>query len=1079
MTKNQILEHLKSKLEYMFGRNNPIPQEILDYINGTGDYNKIQTAQSYKVYNYYNYRLDKVFLDELDNENSEIAAKCLCVFIALSKDHIYLSIKDFEILKRLGFSFDDIIEMNKNQFGDFCSPEFVEKIVSLYSDEIEKNFTPEYFNSKQSKSKGYAKTLLTFIALYLIEKGVKTKQAFIDILFEIRNSTYTDFYIASRLYKIDPRFGERIVKLSQFPSNASEFIRRNLLGDEQLKQVMTDLNILDIYYANGLDMTTEKSIQKEAILKLSEDKEMLGKIMKHKDIPDNIAIPLSIMLSKGEGKDILPELEKHYSKMFAGGSNFFEIKDYEGDSAGSHFVNMVKLDPQKAVENTSMKWAGNGGDFCLYQALKNLSLLVDFSPLAESIFTALIKVCLKNASFDDWKLSLNITRLTEYCHSFVWRRFEVLGIPIYDSMKKLEGYFGKDPVMYTVLDYFNVSNLKFNSAHEDCIKYVAENMQYAEEFYDKIKANSPMTTALAELLFKYNNCQNIDMAISLINYKVKSVSKCIVEIISLNEEKYRPALEQAMKKFSKAGKSTAQNIIKKWDNVRKYGEDFDFKTNELVEEFVEDNYDSELEKKIKFIPESYFKDVRYADLSGTVSDKVIKYIFMEYLSLEEPYIISVCSKIVSKLYAPDFEICIENIYQDWLHNGADTKTKAITLPYCIFASDTQIMAMKKQLEKWAECNRGALGAYVVKNIAINGGSTALMLVNDIASKFKNKQIKNAAKEAFSFAAKTLGVAEEVLADKIVPDLGLDKNGEIIFDYGNRTFTVSLMPDFTFSIYDNAKEKIIKSMPKPGVNDDQAKAEMSKKSFTELKKKLKAVFNSQKSRLETVMRNGRTWNIDAWTKLFVENPVMHKFANTLIWGVYDDESNLISTFRYSDDGTFCDENDDEFELPENANISIIHPIEVSKEVLKAWNEQLADYEIVQPFPQLAYKIYTVNKDELNDKFIFKNYIGKEIYVSKITSAAKKYDLVRASVEDAGGYNGYHLRDEVLGLGMQIGAELFMGVNYDEQVELTNIYFYKLTGDHQPDSYKDYPALDPETLSKRFVSSCMEILQNILD
>lgn len=44
-----------------------------------------------------------------------------------------------------------------------------------------------------------------------------------------------------------------------------------------------------------------------------------------------------------------------------------------------------------------------------------------------------------------------------------------------------------------------------------------------------------------------------------------------------------------------------------------------------------------------------------------------------------------------------------------------------------------------------------------------------------------------------------------------------------------------MPDFTLSIFDESKNKVIKSLPKPNEKDDIEKAESAKKEFTYIKK----------------------------------------------------------------------------------------------------------------------------------------------------------------------------------------------------------------------------------------------------
>ena len=49
----------------------------------------------------------------------------------------------------------------------------------------------------------------------------------------------------------------------------------------------------------------------------------------------------------------------------------------------------------------------------------------------------------------------------------------------------------------------------------------------------------------------------------------------------------------------------------------------------------------------------------------------------------------------------------------------------------------------------------------------------------------------------------------------------------------------------------------------------------------------------------------------------------------------------------EDGSFNTADEEEYELPKEAVIGLVHPVELSADLLSAWKEQLEDYEIVQP------------------------------------------------------------------------------------------------------------------------------------
>lgn len=1052
MNKLQIIEYWKSRTGSFSGM-----QEALDYIYGDDSkFEKIKTINS----RYWVFEYDKKLLNEMDGENVETAKRCLRATAALCYNRLFYNSDDIAVLSRIGFTLDEILKSPLETINLFSKQtsclENARALIKYFPGQAENLITPEYIAGISVKKDSMAHDVAVFIAAELLKSGMS----------ELSDTVYDYAYkanggmsisILANIYRLEDRFQELLIKNLKGYVSATKDFSDALDDPENTEQYMRDMGLEDIYIFTVLiggfgkeekEKMTKIAVNDDRILSMAV-KRACASSMHSPDVQVPVGFLLKEALDAGKGKEYIPLFEKTYQSILSNFSiNFVNV-------SAEHFINHVKIDPEKAAAELKFK-----DRYINFFNTRVICALIPYSKLAHDIIFALLKAAELHTDTN----SINAASSVIFCCCHEC-----------GPAKEILERFIDDGISINII--FMGISYNLDKIYTDFIK---AHIQEAVDFYPEIKNNALAAGNWAQLLYNYADCTDIGLLIELLKNKSKVVSRFAGEIIGKNETLMRPLLEEAMPSFKGETLKKAEAVIKKWDNNRKYGENFTFSTNALAEEFISDNYDKKLEKKISFIPDEYFTGVRWCDLSGEVPADVIKYIFCEYMNLDKPYKIFVCSKLAERFHKPDFYECIENIYQFWLENGADNKTKMILVPYCVFASDSQILAMKKQLRTWAEAMRGALAAFAVKAIAINGSKAALMTVNDISVKFPNNMVKKEAKEAFSYAADVLDIPEDVLADKIVPDLGLDKNGEAVLDYGSRTFIVSLMPDFSFAIYDNAKGKNIKSLPKPSASDDSVKAETAKKYFSDMKKQLKAVTSSQKIRLQDVFRNGRTWNVQAWKELFVDNPIMQRFAKTLVWGIYDN-GKLLRSFRYTDDGTFCDENDDETKLPDMAEISIIHPCEAEDEVLEAWTQQLVDYEIIQPFAQLTASVEKITKDDLDEKNHIKKYNGRTFTVGSMTGAAKKYNLVRASVEDAGGYNGYHIQDKAAGLGMQIGSDyLFMGQGYDESVSLGEVYFYRLPEkDSAPYSYNEFPALAPDEISPRFVSCCINILESILD
>lgn len=604
----------------------------------------------------------------------------------------------------------------------------------------------------------------------------------------------------------------------------------------------------------------------------------------------------------------------------------------------------------------------------------------------------------------------------------------------------------------------------------------AGHKEAAVEILEDKNASPAGRTALLALLYGRGILAEYGLLADLLRDKSKQIRGKCEELLYANEGKARPLLEEGAPKLKGEAARAARRLFKRWDNERKFGKDFNFTSNALTVEFCTENYDADAEKSVDWLPTELFEGVRYADLTEKAPAVVARYVVMEYVSLIEPYRIQACDRVVERLHLPDWQDLLENVYQAWLDQGAEAKKKAVLLPYCIYGADSQLIRLRRQMEAWAKNARGALAAYAVGAIALNGNSVALLIVDAIAAKFPNKQVKSAARTAFSHAAVVLGVPEDALADRIVPDLGFSVRGEKTIEYGARKFTIALLPDFTLSIYDEEKGKHVKSLPKPGAKDDPVLAEKGRKEYSELKKQMKAVVQTQAARLEKALMNGRRWTAERWRMLFVNNAIMHCFATGLIWGVYEGRK-LQTTFRYLEDGTFNTVEEEEYVLPEQAQISLVHPIEMDGRLRDCWKRQLEEYEVVQPVRQLAQPVVLLADRDLEGKNIVR-YQKQTVTAGKLTALAKKYDLQRGEVLDGGCYTCFYLADAYLNIGAQINFEyLYMGIDFEESVTLETIRFYRLS-EHADDDLPDNSLLDPKSILPRFVSSVLAIMDGLV-
>ncbi len=476
-------------------------------------------------------------------------------------------------------------------------------------------------------------------------------------------------------------------------------------------------------------------------------------------------------------------------------------------------------------------------------------------------------------------------------------------------------------------------------------------------------------------------------------------------------------------------------------------------------------------KKLEWLFADPFRPV--CKLDGSEAETAyLQAILLCYANMTTPAVSPIAKQLAEQLQPEDMAQFALAVLGKWLDQGAPAKTKWVLYMAVIHGGYDVQETLLHQIKEWSENSRGSIACDAVKALTFKGTSDALMAVDNLSRKAKSRQVKAAAKAALDEAADALQMTSEELADHIVPNLRFDAKSCRVFDYGTRQFKVYLTPTQELEIYEGDKK--LKNLPKPGAKDDNELATAAEKAFKEMKKQLKATVTAQKARLEYVLMCARTWDAAGWTQLFVKNPVMHSFAIGLIWGTYDAEGKLLASFRYMEDGSFNTADEDEYELPEQAKIGLVHPLELDAETLESWTTQLTDYEITQPFAQLTRACYPVQPDEIGKTELLR-WKGQTVNNMSLIGKMQKLGWEKGMAQDAGWFYEFCRKDVMRrekradGTAENIGyaCELkhsgtSIAIYESEELTLEQVQFYAL-GQTEP--------LPLETVNKRYFSEIL--------
>ena len=151
---------------------------------------------------------------------------------------------------------------------------------------------------------------------------------------------------------------------------------------------------------------------------------------------------------------------------------------------------------------------------------------------------------------------------------------------------------------------------------------------------------------------------------------------------------------------------------------------------------------------------------------------------------------------------------------------------------------------------------------------------------------------------------------------------------------------------------------------------------------------------------------------------------------------------MQSFRYMEDGTFNTEEEEEFVLPEDGKIGLVHPIELSEESRNTWKEQLEDYEIVQPIEQLERSVFYPDEEEIKMRSL-ERFGGLVVNDLSLGGKLMAMGWYRGSILDAGGFYTFYREDAKIGYGVELHfSGSCVGVGGMDDVTIYDARFYKM-------------------------------------
>lgn len=238
--------------------------------------------------------------------------------------------------------------------------------------------------------------------------------------------------------------------------------------------------------------------------------------------------------------------------------------------------------------------------------------------------------------------------------------------------------------------------------------------------------------------------------------------------------------------------------------------------------------------------------------------------------------------------------------------------------------------------------------------------TAWMMISQLEHKLK-RSLKEHAGRLIMQIKSTYKINSDTFNDFIIPTFDLDAKGSRSFDYGPRSFALTIKNATTFGLIDS-EGTTFKKLPPRRDSDDAACVARAKQEYKIVVKQLKQTFEAQRARLEVAMLTRRAWSARRWRQMLYEHPVMRHLCCGLVWASFEPEQeDAARLFLPTLDGELIDPDYTSLTLSDEHKVSLIHPMMISQAERTRWIELLTELEVIQPIDQLARACYVYEAD----------------------------------------------------------------------------------------------------------------------
>ena len=310
--------------------------------------------------------------------------------------------------------------------------------------------------------------------------------------------------------------------------------------------------------------------------------------------------------------------------------------------------------------------------------------------------------------------------------------------------------------------------------------------------------------------------------------------------------------------------------------------------------------------------------------------------FDVYAAWNKPGLCPEATALVQYLDPQSLQAAMLQLADTYLGKPCRSKKMLLSYPICRYADEDTIEELLSRAPKWRSKTSGD-DAPPVRTLRYASWYSEQWAVIPFAERYGG--MYGADLDEYTEIRDT-NVRD--LYDTVLPNLGFNQDGQLHYDLGSTTVTVTLEKDFSLSLYDNGQNKVVQRIPKSG-NDDVLAAQAAK-SLSRLRTHVQTAAKLRFKMLFEDFLDEYYESASHWKTLYLENPLLRNTANYIVWKHGEQLFTLSGNQPILSDGA-----------PYKLNALAIvpaHPMEMTPADISAWQAYFLHHKLAQPFDQLG-------------------------------------------------------------------------------------------------------------------------------